>query len=193
MHPFSRQNRPIVLASASPRRQELMRQAGFQFSVRASHVDESFPEDLPVHDVALYLARKKAATFKPLTGDEIIITADTTVVVGNVVLNKAETSKEAKDMLRQLSGSTHKVVTGVCMIDKVLEKTFSEETTVTFEPLTEQEIEYYIETCKPFDKAGAYGIQDWIGHIGISKISGSYYNVVGLPIHRVYRELVDWK
>lgn len=169
-----------------------MRQAGFQFTVRASHVDESFPADLPVRDVALYLARKKAASFMPVVGDEIIITADTTVVIGNEVLNKADTAAEAKGMLQQLSGHTHVVITGVSMIDKKVEKSFSEETSVTFHTLTEAEIDYYIEICKPFDKAGAYGIQDWIGHIGISMISGSFYNVVGLPIDRVYRELVDW-
>ncbi len=193
MHPSSNLIRPIVLASASPRRQELMRQAGFKFTVRSPHVDESFPADLPVLNVALFLAEKKAASFGPVVGDEIVIAADTTVVIGETVLNKPETADEARAMLRQLSGNTHMVVTGVCMVANSKKRSFAEATSVTFVELTDHEIEYYIKTHKPFDKAGAYGIQDWIGQIGISTISGSYYNVVGLPIHRVYRELVNWQ
>ena len=189
MRPFSNINRPIVLASASPRRQELMRQAGFQFTVRVSHVDESFPADMPVTDVALYLARKKAASFKPVAAEEIIITADTTVVIGDQILNKAADREEGIAMLQTLSGRTHQVITGVCILTQDNELSFQDETLVTFKNLSLEEIEYYLDLDKPYDKAGAYGIQDWIGLVGITRIEGSYFNVVGLPIQKVWKAL----
>ncbi len=189
MRPFSNINRPIVLASASPRRQEIMRQAGFQFTVRASHVDESFPADLPVADVALYLARKKAASFRPVSGSEIIITADTTVVIDDLILNKAADREEGIAMLQTLSGKTHRVITGVCILTAENEFSFQDETLVTFKNLSQDEIEYYLDQYRPYDKAGAYGIQDWIGLVGITRIEGSYFNVVGLPIQKLWKAI----
>ncbi len=189
MRPFSNINRPIVLASASPRRQEIMRQAGFQFTVRASHVDESFPADLPVADVALYLARKKAASFGPVSGSEIIITADTTVVIDGLILNKAADREEGIAMLQTLSGKTHRVITGVCILTAENEFSFQDETLVTFKNLSQDEIEYYLDQYRPYDKAGAYGIQDWIGLVGITRIEGSYFNVVGLPIQKLWKAI----
>jgi septum formation protein len=186
-------NRPIILASSSPRRHYLMKEAGFEFTMEKPEVDETFPADLPVDQVAKFLAAKKAEYFRPrLNHDEIIITADTVVVLFDKILNKPEDRQEACKMLSMLSGRTHLVITGVCIIAKEKEETFDDTTEVTFVSLSKEEIEYYVDNYKPFDKAGAYGAQDWIGMTAIEKITGSYFNVMGLPVHKVYQHLQNW-
>jgi len=185
-------NRPLILASSSPRRQYLMKEAGFHFTSEKPDGDEKFPTDLPVDQVAKYLAEKKAEHFRLTMKDEIILTADTVVILDNKIINKPEDRAEAIRMLLALSGKTHLVVTGVCIISKEKEESFDDTTEVTFQTLTLDEIEYYVDTYKPYDKAGAYGAQDWIGMVAINKITGSYFNVMGLPIHKVYQHLKRW-
>jgi septum formation protein len=184
--------RQLILASSSPRRQYLMKEAGFEFTVEKPDVDESFPPGMPVDQVARYLAAKKAEYFRPRIRDEIIVTADTVVILFNRILNKPQDRKEAIEMLSSLSGRTHLVMTGVCIVSKEKEETFDDTTEVTFQALTREEIEFYVDHYKPYDKAGAYGAQDWIGMVAIQKITGSYFNVMGLPIHKVYEHLKHW-
>ena len=184
--------RPLILASSSPRRQYLMKEAGFEFSVEKPDVDESFPADMPVDQVARYLAAKKAEYFRPRIHEEIVVTADTVVILFDRILNKPLDRNEALTMLEQLSGRTHIVMTGVCIVSKEKEETFDDTTEVTFQALTKDEIEFYVDRYKPYDKAGAYGAQDWIGMVAIQKITGSYFNVMGLPIHKVYQHLKHW-
>jgi septum formation protein len=184
--------RPLILASTSPRRQYLMREAGFTFTIEKPDSDESFPPDMPVDQVAKYLASKKAEYFRPKIREEIIVTADTVVILFNRILNKPLNRAEACEMLSSLSGRTHLVMTGVCIVSKEKEVSFDDTTEVTFQALTRDEIEFYVDHYKPFDKAGAYGAQDWIGMVAIKKISGSYFNVMGLPIHQVYEHLKNW-
>jgi septum formation protein len=184
--------RPLILASTSPRRQYLMREAGFTFTTEKPDSDESFPPDMPVDQVAKYLASKKAEYFRPKIQEEIIVTADTVVILFNRILNKPLDRAEACEMLSSLSGRTHLVMTGVCIVSKEKEVSFDDTTEVTFQALTRDEIEFYVDHYKPFDKAGAYGAQDWIGMVAIKKISGSYFNVMGLPIHQVYEHLKHW-
>ena len=179
----------IILSSNSPRRRELLAGLGVDFEVKViKGVDESYPDTLPSKDVAEYIARKKAAAYE-VADDELVITADTVVIVGDDILGKPHDAAEAHAMLRKISGRTHHVVTGVCMKTKHELHSFSVMTGVTFKELTDSEIDYYIEHYKPFDKAGAYAIQEWIGYIGITGIEGSFYTIMGLPIHLVYREL----
>ncbi len=185
-------NRPLVVASSSPRRQYLMRETGFTFTVEKPDVDESFPKELPVDQVAKYLAEKKAEYFRLTMKDEIILTADTVVILGNQILNKPLDRNEAIEMLTNLAGNTHNVMTGVCILSKEKEISFDDLTEVSFQPLTHEEIIFYVDHYKPFDKAGAYGAQDWIGMVAIQKIVGSYFNVMGLPIHKVYQHLIRW-
>lgn len=185
-------NRPLILASSSPRRQYLMREAGFIFEVEKPEVDESFPDTLPVEQVARYLALKKAEYFRSNLQNEVIVTADTVVILKGSILNKPADKQEAIHMLTQLSGNTHLVMTGVCILSAEKEESFDDTTKVTFNSLSPEEIEFYVEQYKPFDKAGAYGAQDWIGMVAIQKISGSYFNVMGLPIHKVYQHLMAW-
>jgi septum formation protein len=185
-------NRPLILASSSPRRQYLMKEAGFTFTVEKPDVDEDFPDHLPIEQVAKYLASKKAEFFRLKMKDEIIVTADTVVIINNKIMNKPQYREEAVGMLRELSGHTHKVMTGVCIISKEREESFDETTLVTFKHLNESEIEFYVDQYKPYDKAGAYGAQDWIGMVAIEKIVGSYFNVMGLPIHKVYAHLISF-
>lgn len=185
-------NRTIILASSSPRRQYLMKEAGFQFTVEKPEVDESFPDTLPVEQVARYLALKKAEYFRKDIIHQIVVTADTVVILENQILNKPESRDEAITMLEKLSGKTHRVMTGVCILSAEKEESFDDTTEVTFKQLTREEIEYYIDHYKPYDKAGAYGAQDFIGMIAIEKIVGSYFNVMGLPIHKVYTHLINW-
>lgn len=182
-------NRPLILASSSPRRQYLMREAGFTFEVEKPDVDESFPETLPVDQVARYLAVKKAEYFRKELHNEVIVTADTVVILNNTILNKPVDEQEAIHMLTMLSGKTHLVMTGVCILSAEKEESFDDTTEVTFKSLSQEEIKFYVTQYKPFDKAGAYGAQDWIGMVAIEKIVGSYFNVMGLPIHKVYTEL----
>lgn len=181
----------VVLASNSPRRKQLLEQLGVNFTTRVlSGIDESYPQDLPVEEIAEYISQKKATAYcEQMTEDELVITADTIVVCGNKVMGKPKDSEDACDMLRELSGKTHKVVTGVTITTKDKTISFSTITEVDFAELTEVEIAYYVETYKPLDKAGAYGIQEWIGCVGVSGMKGSYYNVMGLPIFRLYQEL----
>lgn len=183
--------RPLILASSSPRRQYLLKEAGFHFTIEKPLGDESFPAELPLEHVARYLAEKKADYFRPTMKEEIVITADTVVIMNNTILNKPQDRKEAIGMLQLLSGQTHLVMTGVCIISKEKEESFDDATSVTFQSLTDKEIEYYVDNFKPYDKAGAYGAQDWIGMVAIQKIVGSYFNVMGLPIHKVYERLAS--
>jgi len=182
---------PIILGSSSPRRQYLMQQAGFEFTIQKPDVDEDFPNDMPVENVAKFLAEKKAKALASFIDNHIVVTADTVVIIDQSILNKPTDFNEAFDMLQMLSGRTHHVRTGVCITYQIEKVLFDDVTVVTFSKLTKKEIEYYIHQHKPFDKAGAYGAQDFIGMIGIGKIEGSYFNVMGLPIHRVYRVIND--
>ncbi|MDN5200472.1 Maf family nucleotide pyrophosphatase [Fulvivirgaceae bacterium BMA10] len=184
--------RKLILASNSPRRQQLLKDAGFDFQVKASDVDESFPTDMPSLEVAKFLAEKKALALESIVTDEIIIAADTIVIIENQILGKPQDKDEAMRMLQKLSAREHIVATGVCLLSKNKKISFTDSTVVTFRSISEKEIDYYIEHYKPYDKAGAYGIQEWIGMIGIEKINGSYFNVVGLPIHKVYNELLNF-
>ena len=184
--------RPLILGSSSPRRQFLMREAGFTFTVEKTDTDESFPQELPVDQVAKYLAVKKAEFFRTEIKDQVVVTADTVVIINNYILNKPQDRNEAIGMLNVLSGNTHRVMTGVCILSAEKEESFDDITEVTFKTLTQEEIEFYVDTYKPFDKAGAYGAQDWIGMVAIERITGSYFNVMGLPIHKVYQHLSSW-
>ena len=180
----------ILLASASFRRRELLTQLGVLYSlVKPSQEEEVVPSDICVEDVSEYLACQKSNAYKDLKDNDLLITADTTVIVDNKILGKPKDYSDAFQMLRLLSGKTHLVVTGVCLrsVDKVV--SFSVKTEVTFSKLDDEEIRFYIENYKPFDKAGAYGIQEWIGKVAVEGINGSFYNVVGLPVQRLYREL----
>lgn len=189
---LSLMNRPLILASSSPRRQYLMKEAGFRFTVEKPDVEESFPAELPVDQVARYLAEKKAEYFRLTMKDEVVLTADTVVIIQNKIINKPEDRAEAIKMLSTLSGNKHLVMTGVCILSQEREECFDDTTEVYFQELSQKEIEYYVDTYKPFDKAGAYGAQDWIGMVAIQKIVGSYFNVMGLPIHKVYQHLTNW-
>lgn len=179
----------IILASNSPRRKELLGGLGVDFEVKVlKGVDESYPESLPSTDVAEYIAAEKAAAYT-VKDDELLITADTVVIVGRDILGKPADAADACGMLRELSGKTHQVVTGVCLTTSKEQRRFSVTTDVTFKQLSNAEINYYVDKYKPYDKAGAYGIQEWIGYIGVTALSGSYYNVMGFPVQRVYEEL----
>ena len=181
----------LVLASKSPRRQQLLSGMDFDFQVLTRETDESFPLELAVEDVAAYLCEKKAFSFdiKELPENFLLITADTTVLVGDTILNKADNPDDAAKMIRMLSGKWHRVITAICLRSATNKKVFSECTEVKFKKLCQEEINWYIEHYKPFDKAGAYGIQEWIGYIGVKSISGSFYNIMGLPIQKLYGEL----
>ena len=179
----------IILASNSPRRKELLGGLGVDFEVKVlKGVDESYPDILPAKDVAEYIATEKAAAYT-VQEDELLITADTVVIVGQDILGKPKDAADACRMLRELSGKTHHVVTGVCLTTSKEQRRFSVTTDVTFKQLSDAEIEHYVDKYKPFDKAGAYGIQEWIGYIGVTALNGSYYNVMGFPVQRVYEEL----
>jgi len=184
-----RLSKTLILASNSPRRKEIMSNAGFEFTVKVKPTDEHFSDTMPVEEVPIYLAKTKADCFTDELNDEIILCADTVVIINNQILNKPADATEAKAMLRLLSNQTHRVITGVCVMTKDETITFSDTALVTFKELTDWEIDYYIETCRPFDKAGSYGVQDFIGMIGIPRMEGSFYTVMGLPIHRVYEHL----
>ena len=181
----------IILASNSPRRKELLAGIDVQFEVRViQDIDESYPADLPTKDIAEYISHKKAAVYQQqMAPDELIITADTIVVLGNEVMGKPHDEADARRMLRELSGRTHQVITGVTLTTIQKQVSFSVETDVTFKQLSDSEIDYYVNHYKPFDKAGAYGIQEWIGHIGVTGLQGSYFNVMGLPVQRIYEAL----
>lgn len=181
----------IILASNSPRRKELLEGVDIPFEVRViDGIDESYPDTLPTKDIAEYISKKKAVAYRQtMASDELVITADTIVVLGSQVMGKPHNTDEACSMLRQLSGKTHQVITGVTLTAMERQVSFSVETDVTFKVLSDEEIEYYVSHYRPFDKAGAYGIQEWIGHIGVTGMSGSYFNVMGLPVQRIYEAL----
>ena len=181
----------LILASNSPRRQQLLTNMGLPYEIRLREVDEDFPAHLRRGEVAEYLAAHKAAAYAhDLAPGELVITADTIVCLENDVLNKPADRAEATAMLTRLQGRTHDVFTGVCLrAGNGSQVVFSEQTTVYFRPLSPAEISYYIDTYHPYDKAGSYGAQDWLGMVGITRLEGSYFNVMGLPTHRVWAEL----
>ncbi len=181
----------VILASASPRRRELLAGLDVEFEVRTlPDVDESFPAELQGGAIPLHISKKKADTYRPLMADdELTITADTIVWLEGTPLGKPADEADARRMLRFMSGKTHSVYTGVTVTTKSVQHSFVAESRVTFAALTDEEIEYYIEKYRPMDKAGSYGVQEWIGYIGISAIDGSYFNVMGLPVQRLYNEL----
>jgi septum formation protein len=180
----------LILGSKSPRRKELLAGLGFDFEVRTKETDESFPAEMKPRDVALYIASKKAAELvSELTESELLICADTVVIIDSTILGKPESREEAIGMLLALSGKTHFVITGVVLVSLKKEVRLSVATSVVFNSLGLEEIENYIDTYQPFDKAGSYGIQEWIGYAAIERIEGSYTNVVGLPTHEVYQAL----
>ena len=199
----------IILASNSPRRRELLAGLDVNFEVKVLNgIDESYPDDLDAYQVAEFIAQKKAEAYRSLLNEEessaeesLILTADTVVIAPaaneqndqegkGIILGKPKTADDAVRMLRMLSGKTHHVVTGVCLTTKEEQRHFSVTTEVSFKELTDWEINYYISHYKPFDKAGAYGIQEWIGYIGCTGLNGSYFNVMGLPVQRIYEEML---
>jgi septum formation protein len=180
----------LILGSKSPRRQELLKGMGFEFEIRTQDSDESFPEEMELDKVAEFIAEQKAKVLIPtLKNDELLICSDTAVIVDNQFLAKPENRDYAVAMLKKLSGKTHKVVTGVYLAIQQQAWSFSNTTLVTFSELSDQEINHYVDTYKPYDKAGSYGIQEWIGFIGIEKMEGSYFNVMGLPTAKLWKEL----
>ena len=181
----------IILASASPRRKELLAGLDLDFEVKVlKGVSESYPESLRAEEVPQYISREKAAAYQ-VADDELLLTADTVVVVDNTILGKPHDAADARRMLRLISGRTHQVVTGVTLTTAKAQKTFGVTTDVTFRQHTDDEIDYYITHYRPFDKAGAYGIQELIGYVGVTSIHGSYYNVMGLPVQRIYQEILE--
>ena len=179
----------IVLASNSPRRRELLTELGVKYRVEViSGIDESHPVGMPVREIAEYLSHQKASAYK-LQPDELLITADTVVILNDEVLGKPTDKAEACDMLRKLSGRTHSVVTGVAVTTEAGMQSFSDEALVAFDNLSDEEIYYYVEKYRPLDKAGAYGIQEWIGYMGVKDLQGSFFTVMGLPVHRLYQLL----
>ena len=192
-------NYHIILASNSPRRKELLAGLGIDFSVKTlPDIDESYPSDLVGEQISLYISKEKADAYIPLMADdEMVITADTIVYLHNddgtgTVLGKPTDTNDARHMLRMLSGRQHQVITGVTICTKKKTRSFAVTSLVSFANLSDEEIDYYISHYRPFDKAGAYGIQEWIGFIGVNGLSGSYFNVMGLPVQRLYEELKNW-
>lgn len=181
----------IILASQSPRRQELFGGLNLPFKVQTIDVEEVYSESLKGEEIPVFLAEKKANAYS-LNENSLLITADTIVWHNNKVFGKPADRDEAKQMLQSLSGETHEVITGVCIRSQHRQKTFSVISKVRFTTLSEQEIEFYIDKYKPYDKAGGYGVQEWIGYVGVEYIEGSYYNIMGLPIQRLYSELKNW-
>ena len=181
----------IILESNSPRRKELLSGLGVDYEVKTlPDVDESYPDGLSGEEIAKHIARGKAEAYRSLIqADELVITADTIVWLDGTVMGKPKDEEEAKDMLMRLSGKTHQVITGVCLTTASTQKTFATVTDVTFATLTDEEVDYYVTRYQPMDKAGSYGVQEWIGFVGVENLSGSYFNVMGLPIQRLYTEL----
>lgn len=181
----------IILASQSPRRQELLKGLHIDFTVKLIDVEENYPREIVGVDIPMFLAEKKANAYH-IDDETLLITADTIVWHEGKVLGKPTDKNEAKQMLKQLSGKTHQVITGVCITTTRKRKTFHVISEVRFSSLNEAEIDFYLENYKPYDKAGSYGVQEWIGYIGVEHINGSYFNVMGLPIQRLYNELKRW-
>lgn len=184
-------NYHLILASNSPRRKELLSGIDVEYEIKTlPDIDESYPEELPKEQIAEFLAQKKASAYAAILSEKtLLITADTVVILNNEILGKPGDKADAKAMLKKLSGNTHRVITGVCMTTKEKQICFSDTALVTFGQLSDEEIGYYVEKYNPMDKAGAYGVQEWIGYVAVEKIEGSYFNVMGLPIYRVYEEL----
>lgn len=182
-------NKKIILASNSPRRKQFLTDLGVTFSIQPANVNEEYPSFLKGKDIALYIAELKASVFSNIADDEIIITCDTVVWIDDTSLEKPQNKEDALQMLQKLSGKTHEVISAVCIKSKEKEMLFSDTTFVTFNQLSTEDILFYIETYQPYDKAGAYGIQEWIGLVGIEKINGSYTNVVGMPMEKLYKNL----
>ena len=184
----------IILASNSPRRRELLAGLDISFEVKViPGIDESYPEDLPAVEVPQYISKAKADAYLGMIDDDtMVITADTVVVLDDEILGKPVDDDDARRILHKLSGSTHQVITGVCLTSLDKQRVFAVTTGVTFKQFTEQEIDYYVSHYHPLDKAGAYGIQEWIGHIGVTALNGSYFNVMGLPVQRIYMEMQDF-
>ena len=183
----------IILASQSPRRKELLAGLGLQFSTISLDIDETFDRnEFKKEQITEYLSAKKAKAYTDIQPNDLIITSDTTVWVDDESLEKASNREEAYEMIKKLSGKTHSVYTSVTIRSVEKEVTFSDETQVTFADLTDEEIYFYIDNYKPFDKAGAYGVQEWIGYIGVDNLNGSYFNVMGLPTHKLYKELIKF-
>lgn len=181
----------VILASNSPRRKELLAGLDLPFQVRVlQNIDESYPADLPTEQIAEFISKKKAQAYaKTMADDELVITADTVVILGNEVMGKPKDEADARRMLSELSGRTHQVTTGVTITTRERQTSFSVVTNVTFKQLSTDEIEYYVQNYHPMDKAGAYGIQEWIGYIGVTALEGSYFNVMGLPVQRIYEAI----
>ena len=186
----------IILASNSPRRKELLGGLDVEFRTWViPNIDESYPADLPAEEVAEYISQKKAKPYftdeyiSDINAGDIVLTADTVVILEGEVMGKPKDDDDAKNMLRRLSGKTHHVVTGVCLTSKEKQRHFSVRTDVTFAKLTDEQIDYYVTHYRPLDKAGAYGVQEWIGYVGVTRLEGSYFNVMGLPVQRIYEEL----
>ena len=178
----------VILASGSPRRKELLSSIGIDYKVRVINgIDENYPENMRAEDIPQFISRKKAAAYRQdMSNGELIITADTVVAVDNKILGKPKDKTEAVKMLNLLSGRKHQVITGVTVMTSEREETFATVSNVSISKLSDEEIDYYIEKYKPYDKAGAYGIQEWIGMIGVTEIEGSFFNVMGLPVQRLY-------
>ena len=187
-------NYHIILASNSPRRRELLGGLDIDFEVKVlPDIEENYPDHLETPEIPVYIATEKAAAYKDMMAEnDLIITADTVVVLGDEVLGKPVNLDDARRMLRELSGQTHQVITGVCLMTREHQRSFAVTTDVTFKELTDAEINYYVEKYQPLDKAGAYGIQEWIGYIGVTGLEGSYFNVMGLPVQRIYNELLQF-
>ncbi len=183
----------LILASGSPRRQELLKSLGVPFEIRLKEIDETYPKHLKKSEISDYLAQLKSNAFEEeLTSDDLLITSDTIVWNQNTALGKPKSKNDAFKMLQKLSGKTHEVITSVCLKSLQKEGVFNSITKVTFKELLTEEIHFYIDNYNPMDKAGAYGIQDWIGQIGVTKIEGSYFNVMGFPIHKIYSQLLKF-
>jgi septum formation protein len=187
-----KQTAPLILASKSPRRQELMQAMGLEFNVRLKDVDESYPEHLSPAEIACYVAEKKAVAFTEERLDNLVITADTIVAYNGEIMGKPSDADAAREMLAKLSGTVHQVYTGVSLAHKDQLKTFYDMTEVWFRDITEEEIAHYVDNYNPFDKAGSYGIQDWLGFVAVEKITGSYTNVMGLPTEKLYMALSNF-
>ncbi len=180
----------IILASGSPRRQLFFKELGLEYTIQLKPVDEVFPEHLKKSEITDYLAQLKAAAFKSLNDNEVVITSDTIVWFNEKALNKPVDRAQALQMISSLSGNTHEVITSVCFTTNTDQITIHDTTEVTFKELSEEEITYYIDNFQPYDKAGGYGIQEWFGYIAVHKLKGSYFNVMGLPTHKVYETLI---
>jgi septum formation protein len=184
-------NYNVILASGSPRRQQFFRDLDIDFSIQLKEIEEIYPENLKGVAITDYLSNLKSDAFSTLNDKDLLITSDTIVWLEGKALGKPKDAKDAFTMLRAMSGKKHEVITSVCLKTTSFQKIINDITSVTFKELSDDEIHYYINNYKPFDKAGAYGIQEWIGFIGIDKIEGSYFNVVGLPVHKLYKELMN--